>query len=149
MQEYVSSILSTDTRYQWTKITGQEINKVICQNREIRMINIRNRKKKEGQVIVKGPVLHWPAANWRKKERGPCSKYWTGPAANWRKKERGPCSTDQRSIFIKVLSGPAANWRKKERGSCSTDQRSMFIKVLKGTRKLQDNQRKYLMGPRN
>merc|ERR1712114_76804 len=29
------------------KITGQEINKVICQNREIRMINIRNRKKKE------------------------------------------------------------------------------------------------------
>ena len=29
------------------KITSQEINKVVCQNREIRMMNIRNRKKKE------------------------------------------------------------------------------------------------------
>merc|ERR1712243_126512 len=29
------------------KITSQEINKVICQNKEIKMINIRNRKKKE------------------------------------------------------------------------------------------------------
>jgi len=29
------------------KITGQEINKVVCQNEEIRMLNIRNRKKKE------------------------------------------------------------------------------------------------------
>ena len=29
------------------KITDQEINKVICQIREIGMINIRNRKKKE------------------------------------------------------------------------------------------------------
>ena len=28
------------------KITGQEINKVVCQNEEIRMLNIRNRKKK-------------------------------------------------------------------------------------------------------
>ena len=27
------------------KITGQEINKVVCQNEEIRMLNIRNRKK--------------------------------------------------------------------------------------------------------
>ena len=29
------------------KIASQEINKVVCQNREIRMMNIRNRKKKE------------------------------------------------------------------------------------------------------
>merc|ERR1712240_757228 len=29
------------------KIVSQEINKVLCQNREIRMMNIRNRKKKE------------------------------------------------------------------------------------------------------
>ena len=29
------------------KIAGQEINKVVCQNEEIRMLNIRNRKKKE------------------------------------------------------------------------------------------------------
>ena len=29
------------------KITGQEINKVVCQNEEIRMLNIRNRKKNE------------------------------------------------------------------------------------------------------
>ena len=28
-------------------IANQEINKVICQNKEIKMINIRNRKKKE------------------------------------------------------------------------------------------------------
>ena len=28
-------------------IAGQEINKVVCQNKEIRMLNIRNRKKKE------------------------------------------------------------------------------------------------------
>ena len=28
-------------------IAKQEINKVICQNEEIRMLNIRNRKKKE------------------------------------------------------------------------------------------------------
>ena len=36
------------------KITGQEINKEICQNREIRMINIRNRKKKEETKEEKG-----------------------------------------------------------------------------------------------
>ena len=35
------------------------------------------------------------------------------------------------------------------KGPCSTDQRLIFIKVWKGNRKLQDNQRKYLMGPRN
>ena len=29
------------------KIASQEINKVVCQNREIWMMNIRNRKKKE------------------------------------------------------------------------------------------------------
>ena len=29
------------------KTAKQEINKVICQNKEIRMLNIRNRKKKE------------------------------------------------------------------------------------------------------
>merc|ERR1712240_504523 len=29
------------------KIASQEITKVVCQNREIRMMNIRNRKKKE------------------------------------------------------------------------------------------------------
>ena len=28
-------------------IAGQKINKVVCQNEEIRMLNIRNRKKKE------------------------------------------------------------------------------------------------------
>merc|ERR1711873_164519 len=28
-------------------IAGQEINKVICQNEEIRLLNIRNQKKKE------------------------------------------------------------------------------------------------------
>ena len=28
-------------------IAGQEINKVVCQNEEIRMLNIRNQKKKE------------------------------------------------------------------------------------------------------
>ena len=28
-------------------IANQEINKVICQNKEIKMLNIRNRKKKE------------------------------------------------------------------------------------------------------
>ena len=28
-------------------ITKQEVNKVVCQNKEIRMLNIRNRKKKE------------------------------------------------------------------------------------------------------
>ena len=36
------------------KITSQEINKVICQNREIRMMNIRNRKKKEETKEEKG-----------------------------------------------------------------------------------------------
>ena len=35
------------------------------------------------------------------------------------------------------------------KGPCSTDQRLIFIKVWKGNRKVQDNQRKYLMGPRN
>ena len=29
------------------KIAGQEINKVVCQNEETRMLYIRNRKKKE------------------------------------------------------------------------------------------------------
>ena len=36
------------------KIASQEINKVICQNREIRMMNIRNRKKKEETKEEKG-----------------------------------------------------------------------------------------------
>merc|ERR1712243_399879 len=36
------------------KIASQEINKVICQSREIRMINIRNRKKKEETKVEKG-----------------------------------------------------------------------------------------------
>ena len=50
------------------KITKKEVNKVVCENEEIKMLNIRNRKKKEevvedkkikgGQVKVKGPVLH-------------------------------------------------------------------------------------------
>ena len=79
MQEYVSSILRTDTHYQWTKITG----------------------RKKG---ARAPSIE---LDWR------------------------------------PIEG------RKKRGPCSTDQRSMFIKILKGTRKLQDNQRKYLMGPRN
>ena len=36
------------------KIASQEINKVVCQNREIRMMNIRNRKKKEETKEEKG-----------------------------------------------------------------------------------------------
>ena len=35
------------------EIVKEDINKVICENEEIKMLNIRNRKK-EGQVIVKG-----------------------------------------------------------------------------------------------
>ena len=35
------------------EMVKEDINKVICKNEEIKMLNIRNRKK-EGQVIVKG-----------------------------------------------------------------------------------------------
>merc|ERR1711867_375270 len=35
------------------EMVKEDINKVICENEEIKMLNIRNRKK-EGQVIVKG-----------------------------------------------------------------------------------------------
>ena len=35
------------------EMVKEDINKVICENEEITMLNIRNRKK-EGQVIVKG-----------------------------------------------------------------------------------------------
>ena len=31
-------------------ITKQEVNKVVCQNKEIKMLNIRNRKKKEEMI---------------------------------------------------------------------------------------------------
>jgi len=48
------------------EMVKEDINKVICENEEIKMLNIRNRKKKaenkeklkEGQVNVKGPELH-------------------------------------------------------------------------------------------
>ena len=54
------------------EITKEEVNKVVCENEEIEMLNIRNRKKKEemiegekgdnnikeGQFKAKGPVLH-------------------------------------------------------------------------------------------
>ena len=53
------------------EITKEEVNKVVCENEEIKMLNIRNRKKKkemigekgekrikEGQVKAKGLVLH-------------------------------------------------------------------------------------------
>ena len=48
------------------EMVKEEVNKVICENEEIKMLNIRNRKKKaenkeklkEGQVNVKGPELH-------------------------------------------------------------------------------------------
>ena len=54
------------------EITKEEVNKVVCENEEIKMLNIRNRKKKEevieeekedkrikeGQVKAKGPMLY-------------------------------------------------------------------------------------------
>ena len=48
------------------EMVKEDINKVICENEEIKMLNIRNRKKKaenkeklkEGQVNAKGPELH-------------------------------------------------------------------------------------------
>ena len=39
-------------------ITKQEVNKVVCENKEIKMLNIRNRKKKEEETGEKGNVAN-------------------------------------------------------------------------------------------
>ena len=39
-------------------IAGQDINKVVCQNEEIRMLNIGNRMKKEEKCMIAGQEIN-------------------------------------------------------------------------------------------
>ena len=40
------------------EIKREEVNKVVCDNKEIKMLNIRNRKKKEEETGEKGSVTN-------------------------------------------------------------------------------------------